>query len=169
MSFIDRGKNTSFTRVRILLTCSLIYFSETRTLFDTWYSPNKYVLTRREADFSGALGWLSQLNIWLHLSHDLTVRELETHVRLYTDSSEPGSCFRFCVSLSLCPFLLTLCLFLKNKYIKKIVLKRREADFSWNIFCLFSHSSFALSAPTYWIYFILTFFISELLPSSSST
>ena len=35
--------------------------------------------------------------------HDLTVREFEPRVRLCADSSEPGACFRFCVSLSFCP------------------------------------------------------------------
>ena len=34
--------------------------------------------------------------------HDLAVREFEPHVRLCAASSEPGACFRFCVSLSLC-------------------------------------------------------------------
>ena len=35
--------------------------------------------------------------------HDLTVHEFEPHVGLCADSSEPGACFGFCVSLSLCP------------------------------------------------------------------
>ena len=35
--------------------------------------------------------------------HDLTVHGLEPHMGLCADSSEPGACFRFCVSLSLCP------------------------------------------------------------------
>ena len=34
--------------------------------------------------------------------HDLTVREFEPHVRLCADSSDPGTCFGFWVSLSLC-------------------------------------------------------------------
>ena len=33
--------------------------------------------------------------------HDLTVREFEPRIRLCADSSEPGACFGFCVSLSL--------------------------------------------------------------------
>ena len=41
----------------------------------------------------GALG--------LGSGHDLMVCEFEPHVRLCADSSEPGACFRFCVSLSL--------------------------------------------------------------------
>ena len=36
-------------------------------------------------------------------SHDLAVRGFEPHVGLCPDSSEPGACFGFCVSLSLCP------------------------------------------------------------------
>ena len=33
--------------------------------------------------------------------HDLTVREFEPRIGLCADSSEPGACFGFCVSLSL--------------------------------------------------------------------
>ena len=36
--------------------------------------------------------------------HDLIIHESEPHFRLCADSSEPGACFGFCVSLSLCPF-----------------------------------------------------------------
>ena len=35
--------------------------------------------------------------------HDLVVHEFEPRVGLCADSSEPGACFGFCVSLSLCP------------------------------------------------------------------
>ena len=34
-------------------------------------------------------------------SHDLAVRGFEPHMRLCDDSSEPGACLSFCVSLSL--------------------------------------------------------------------
>ena len=49
--------------------------------------------------------------------HDLAVCELEPLVGLCADSSEPGACFGFCVSLSLCPSppLLVLCLSLSQK------------------------------------------------------
>ena len=47
----------------------------------------------------GSVGLVSDFSS----GHDLTVRGLEPHVRLCADSSEPGACFRFCVSLSLCP------------------------------------------------------------------
>ena len=63
---------------------------------------------------------------------DLTVHEFEPRVGLCADSSEPGACFRFCVSLSLslllslslplprsCSVFLSLSLSLKNKYLKK--------------------------------------------------
>ena len=33
--------------------------------------------------------------------HDLAVCGFKPHIRLWADSSEPGTCFRFCVSLSL--------------------------------------------------------------------
>ena len=51
----------------------------------------------------GAPGWRSRLSVRLQPGHDLAVRELEPRVRLWVDDSEPGACFRFCVSLSLCP------------------------------------------------------------------
>ena len=35
--------------------------------------------------------------------HDRPVREFKPHVGLCADSSEPGPCLGFCVSLSLCP------------------------------------------------------------------
>ena len=35
--------------------------------------------------------------------HDLAVRGFESRVGLCADGSEPGACFKFCVSLSLCP------------------------------------------------------------------
>ena len=51
----------------------------------------------------GAPGWRSRLTVQLQPGHDLTVREFEPRVGLWADGSEPGACFRFCVSLSLCP------------------------------------------------------------------
>ena len=51
----------------------------------------------------GAPGWRSQLSVQLQPGHDLAVCEFEPRVGLWADGSEPGTCFRFCVSLSLCP------------------------------------------------------------------
>ena len=51
----------------------------------------------------GAPGWRSGLSVRLQPGHDLAVREFEPQVGLWADGSEPGACFRFCVSLSLCP------------------------------------------------------------------
>ena len=51
----------------------------------------------------GAPGWRSRLSVRLQPGHDLAVREFEPRVALWADGSEPGACFRFCVSLSLCP------------------------------------------------------------------
>ena len=53
--------------------------------------------------FFGAPGWRSRLSVRLQPGHDLAVREFEPRVGLWADSSEPGACFRFCVSFSLCP------------------------------------------------------------------
>ena len=49
----------------------------------------------------GAPGWRSRLSVRLQPGHDLAVREFEPSVGLWADGSEPGACFRFCVSLSL--------------------------------------------------------------------
>ena len=53
--------------------------------------------------------------------HDLVVREFKPRIGLCADNSEPGACFRFCVSLSLClsPHSHSVSLSLKNKYLKK--------------------------------------------------
>ena len=45
----------------------------------------------------GSVGWVSDFSS----GHDLTVCEFEPRVGLCADSSEPGACFGFCVSLSL--------------------------------------------------------------------
>ena len=53
---------------------------------------------------NGVPGWLSWVSVMIFRSgRDLTVRGFEPRVGLCADSSEPGACFRFCVSLSLCP------------------------------------------------------------------
>ena len=53
--------------------------------------------------FFGAPGWRSRLSVRLQPGHNLAVREYKPRVRLWADGSESGGCFRFCVSLSLCP------------------------------------------------------------------
>ena len=45
----------------------------------------------------GSVGWASDLGS----GHDLAVCEFKPRIRLWADSSEPGACFRFWVSLSL--------------------------------------------------------------------
>ena len=53
------------------------------------------------------------------------VREFEPRIKLCADSSEPGACFGFCVSLSLCPSPThVLSLFLRNRINIKNFLKR---------------------------------------------
>ena len=47
----------------------------------------------------GLVSWASNFGS----GHDLMVREFEPRVGLCAVSSEPGACFIFCVSLSLCP------------------------------------------------------------------
>ena len=51
----------------------------------------------------GTRRWLSQFSVQLQLmSHDLTVCGFQPHIELCVDSWEPGACFGFCVSLSVC-------------------------------------------------------------------
>ena len=55
---------------------------------------------------TGEPGWLSRLSVDFGSGHDLTVCEFEPRVGLCADSSEPGACFGFCVSLSGLPLLM---------------------------------------------------------------
>ena len=72
-----------------------------------------------ESNF-GSPGWLSWLNIDFGSGQELRVHGFKPRVSLYADSSEPEICFRFCVSLSLCPFPAhALSVSLKNKFLKK--------------------------------------------------
>ena len=61
-----------------------------------------YFCVELEVTF-GAPGWHSRLSVRLQPGHNLAVREFEPRVGLWADGSEPEACFRFCVSLSLCP------------------------------------------------------------------
>ena len=56
---------------------------------------------RKEArgHLGGSVGWASDSGP----SHDLTVHGFKPRVGLCADGSKPGTCFTFCVSLSLCP------------------------------------------------------------------
>ena len=54
---------------------------------------------RQQERLGGSIGWVSNFDS----GHDLTVCVFEPHVGLCADSSDPGACFTFCVSLSLCP------------------------------------------------------------------
>ena len=66
---------------------------------------------------NGVPGWLSRLSVRLQLRSDLTAREIKPRVGLRADTSEPGFCFKFCVSplSDLLPFTLCVSLSLKNK------------------------------------------------------
>ena len=67
----------------------------------------------------GSVGWASDFSS----GHDFTFHEFEPRVGLCADSSEPGACFGFCVSLSLsAPSPLMLCLSVSQEWInvKKI-------------------------------------------------
>ena len=75
--------------------------------------------------YVGALGWLSRWAANLGSGHDLTVCGFEPRVGLCAGSSEPGSCFGFCVCLSLClspAHALSLSVSKINKNIKNVFL-----------------------------------------------
>ena len=100
--------------IRVMKSCSSQHTQDT----DTHNNPDASGKQLKEArqsrgprivfvfflsSFIGAPGWRSRLSVWLQPGHDLAVREFEPRVGLWADGSEPGACFRFCVSLSLCP------------------------------------------------------------------
>ena len=55
---------------------------------------------------SGSVGYASNFDS----GHDLAVCGFNPRVGHCADGSKPGACFRFCVSLSLCPSPFVLCL-----------------------------------------------------------
>ena len=74
-----------------------------------WFFRNKNENFKREKPLWGT--WVAQLVKWNFSSgHDLTACEFKPCVGLCVDRSELGACFGFCVSLSLCPSPLALCL-----------------------------------------------------------
>ena len=54
---------------------------------------------KERGTWGGSVGWVSDFSS----GHDLTVRGFEPRVGLCADSSEPGTCLGFCVSLALWP------------------------------------------------------------------
>ena len=89
----------------------------TKKLFQGWRIQNQH----KDA---GVAWWLSQLSFWLRLSSWSRGLWFKLPVGLCADSSEPGACFGF--SLSLClslstPPLFTLCLF--SLYYKAVIIK----------------------------------------------
>ena len=58
---------------------------------------------KRNFDCLGSLGGLVSSASDFGQGHDLMVCGFEPRVGLCADSLDPGACFGFCVSLSLCP------------------------------------------------------------------
>ena len=86
---------------------------------------------------------IEHLTLDFSSGHDLVLPGFEPHAAFCADSSEPGACFRFCVSLSLslslslclplpclCSLSLSLPLSKLNK-LKKIFLKNPSNDVLW--------------------------------------
>ena len=59
---------------------------------------------KKKTPGQGRLGGSVSQASYFGSGHDLRVCVCEPLVRLCADSSEPGACFRFCVSVSPCPF-----------------------------------------------------------------
>ena len=76
--------------------------------------------------------------------HNLMVHKFQPCFGLCADSSEPGDCFRFCVSLSLCPYCayISVSLSQKNKHLKnnnnKLVnVRKNDNNFKRFFFLMF--------------------------------
>ena len=69
------------------------------TLENSMEVPQKVKNKTTPGRLSGSVGWLSDFGS----GHDPTAPELQPCVGVRADSSEPGACFQFCVSVSLCP------------------------------------------------------------------
>ena len=58
------------------------------------------VAKEHKKTIQGAPGWLSRLSVRLQLRSRSRGPRVRARVGLWADGSEPGACFRFCVSLS---------------------------------------------------------------------
>ena len=85
----------------------------------------------------GVPGWLSWLSVTFSSGHDLKVHGFKPYIWLCVDSSEPRTCVRFCVSVTLCPFpahalSLSVSLLKINKNIKKnLKIKKMHSNRTW--------------------------------------
>ena len=90
-----------------------------RDLLGYWPRRSK---THRKGSVLGHLGASGGQASDCGSGHDLTARGLGPRVGLCADGSEPGACFGFCVSFSLCPSPSSFSLSKNKKKIKRIVL-----------------------------------------------
>ena len=88
----------------------------------TTYVEKQWILITYLTSFKEVLcrtpGWLSRLSVWLRLRSWSCCAWVWARIGLCDDSSEPGACFGFFVSFSLCPSparTLSLSLPLRNK------------------------------------------------------
>ena len=81
------------------------------------------------AETGGSVSWAS----YFGSCHELVICGIKPHMGLSADCVEPGSCFGFCVSLSLSPPL-TVCLSLSKINIKKTEYAKIELEhrFRWS-------------------------------------
>ena len=104
------------------IALSPVVVSSTFHLLEAFFSITLHVL-RLSKHWMGRLGGSVNYASVFGSGHDLTVREFEPRIGLSADGSEPGACFRICISLFLYPDpICALSLSLKNK-LKKIFFK----------------------------------------------
>ena len=97
----------------------------------------------------GSVGWTSDFSS----GHNLTACQFELQVGFCADSSEPGACFRFYVSLSLsAPSALALCLCLSVCLsLSKINIKKFNIWFCLKSFNLVWTIPWSIKRPLWWV------------------
>ena len=97
-----RKKSIEYTLHQALISTSSSSHESNFFISQNLYCPSQW-MAHQKTKFLGCLGGLVGKASNFGSGHDLTAREFEPRVGLGADSSEPGACFGFCVSLSLCP------------------------------------------------------------------
>ena len=112
LKFQRRNSHTQISTIPILV---LIFSKVLRVLFPPPLACLVYnrILKSCTKCFSTSWGaWVAQ-SVKRSTSAQVMISQFidwEPHIRLCVDRSEPGACFEFCVSFSLCPSPLALCL-----------------------------------------------------------
>ena len=98
---LDPGqRNQGHLILRTQRLVQVTVFSHGQYTTDTTLDAERSALITYEEGLGGLLGGSVGRVSDFGSGHDLTAPEFKPHVRLCADSSEPGACFRFRVSLS---------------------------------------------------------------------